>query len=108
MLGTDEYTENLDNWCGVFQWSALESVELPRTLKRIVYNAFKECGSLGSIVIPEGLKQIGSKCFCQSALESIILPSTLKWIERLAFDGCGELKSIVFPEGLEHIEGPCF
>ena len=108
MLGTDEYTNDCERWCGVFQKSALESVELPRTLKRIAYNAFKECDSLKSIVIPEGLEHIGSKCFCQSALESIALPSTLKWIERLAFDGCRGLKSIVLPEGLEYLGSPCF
>ena len=41
VLGTDEYPDD-DNeqWYGVFTDSALESVELPSTLKRIEYSAF--------------------------------------------------------------------
>ena len=48
-LGTNEYRENGTMCIGVFQESALESVSLPSTLKRIEYNAFKGCKSLKEV-----------------------------------------------------------
>ena len=42
-LGTSEYTGEGKPWCGVFQESALESVKLPSTLRRIEYSAFQDC-----------------------------------------------------------------
>ena len=46
-------------WYGAFQESGLESAELPSTLKRIEYGAFKSCGNLKSVVLPETLEYIG-------------------------------------------------
>ena len=52
-LGTNEYRENGTMCIGVFQESALESVSLPSTLKRIEYRAFMRCGALREIDFPE-------------------------------------------------------
>ena len=50
MLGTDEYPESKDdNYCGVFEDSAVEDVKLPSTLKVIEYRAFGKCKSLKNI-----------------------------------------------------------
>ena len=40
VLGTDEYDDDGNMWCGVFEKSSIESVELPSTLKRMEYSAF--------------------------------------------------------------------
>ena len=40
VLGTDEYSDDGGMWCGVFEESSVEHVELPTTLKRIEYSAF--------------------------------------------------------------------
>ena len=40
VLGTDEYAPDGRPWCGVFQESGVESIEMPSTLRRIEYNAF--------------------------------------------------------------------
>ena len=79
-LGTKEHTDDDGPWCGVFQKSELESVELPRTLKVILHGEFEKCKNLKNITLPEGLERIGDCCFYESALESITLPSTLKTI----------------------------
>lgn len=42
-LGTEEYEEDGKPWRGVFEESALESIELPSTLRRIEYDAFTNC-----------------------------------------------------------------
>ena len=65
---------------GVFQESTLESIELPRTLKRILHSAFKKCKNLKNIILPEGLEYINEYSFYESALENVTLPSTLKAI----------------------------
>ena len=63
MLGTDEYDSNGDMIRGVFEGSALENVKLPKTLRRIEYNAFKDCGNLKDVLLPYGLEFIGEKAF---------------------------------------------
>ena len=58
-MGTDKYAKDGTRFYGVFQESAVESVELPSTLKRIEYNTFKKCKNLRSIVLPDGLEFVG-------------------------------------------------
>lgn len=48
-LGTDEYPNKEKVWYGTFEESALESVELPKSLKRIEYRAFCNCAGLKNI-----------------------------------------------------------
>ena len=54
---------------GVFQESAVESVTLPSTLKRIEYGAFQDCKNLKHITLPNGLEKIGMRCFYESGIE---------------------------------------
>ena len=49
-------------FCGVFEGSALERVELPSTLKRLGYKVFFGCGRLRSVRLPEQLEYIGKQC----------------------------------------------
>ena len=58
-LGSDEYQDNDNMLRGVFEKSSVESVDLPFTLKRIEYSAFKNCHSLISIELPQQLESIG-------------------------------------------------
>ena len=46
VLGTDDYSKNGSAFYGVFQGSAVEEVHFPSTLKRIEYNAFRNCRNL--------------------------------------------------------------
>ena len=47
----------------MFQDSALSTVKLPSTLKRIECRAFCDCNNLESVDLPEGLECIGKQCF---------------------------------------------
>ena len=87
----------------------LQTIKLPSTLKRILFNAFKGCTSLKSITIPEGVEYIGRNAFenCIS-LEGISLPSTLKHLGALAFYGCSSLSSITIPNKIKNIEDGTF
>lgn len=60
--------------------------------------------NLKSVIIPEGVEEIGSFTFHSCGnLQKIVLPSTLKRIGTAAFYNCGALKSITIPEGVEEI-----
>lgn len=77
--------------------------------------AFAECHNLsGSLVIPEGVEDIGPAAFadCQSLRGTLSLPSTLKRIGRKegytsywdgAFKNCNFTCNLVLPEKLEEI-----
>lgn len=53
-----------------------------------------------SIIIPEGVTEIGESSFYGlESLEQIVIPSTLKSIGKVAFMRCTSLKSISVPEG---------
>ena len=84
--------------------NSLTSIRLPNGLKRIDSFAFSGCCNLSNITLPDGLATIGFSAFrdCRS-LTSITFPDSLTSIEGHAFNGCGSLKSIVLPDGVKRI-----
>ena len=98
VLGTDEYPEDGKRYYGVFQESAVESISLPSTLKRIEYSAFQNCKNLRIIALPKGLEKIGTMCLSESGIEQIVLPDSVMEISEGTFGCCERLKSIVFGE----------
>ena len=56
--------------------------------------AFKDCGSLGKVVIGEGTETIGAECFYRTAVDSIKLPSTTQEIGYGAFAYCSKLANL--------------
>lgn len=105
----------------------LNSIVLPKGLKKIHRNAFEGCHSLYKVVfndrlesigenaffgcnyiknieLPESLKRIGSYAFGSCyALKSINIPKMTKYIDDFAFSFCKSLVNISFSEGLEVI-----
>lgn len=49
-----------------------------------------------SIVIPEGIEQIGSHAFsgCSKAIGTITLPASCTYVDHYAFDGCKEVTAV--------------
>ena len=100
-LGTDEYGNDGRMYFGVFEGSSITSVDLPSTLKRMEYNAFKDCRDLTEIKLPESLEYIGHACFAASGLETIRFPNGLRVVGCLAFKDCEQLRNAELNEGLE-------
>ena len=114
------------------QFTALQSVKLPKTLQELGSHAFSGCHTLKKVEFPEGLKIIGSNAFdhCDSirrvtfhegletignsafsyceSLKGVHLPASTKIIGRSAFLGCKSLRSINLPEGLQTIHSGAF
>ena len=79
------------------------------SVKRIGDNAFNECSSLVSIVIPEGVEKINKAAFntCKK-LTSVTLPNSLTSIGNYAFYGCSSLTQITVPENVRSIASDAF
>jgi hypothetical protein len=99
-----------------FSFSGLTSVTIPGTLGEwvedngydegeAIKNCFDGCSSLTTVIIGEGITQIGSQVFNKcKALTSVTLPSTIQKIGRQAFQDCSALTTITIPNSVEKIE----
>lgn len=86
----------------------LEEVVLPKTIKSIGINAFRN-SKLQRINLPEGLVSIGDWAFYSCKyLELSEFPSTLKHIGRCAFRGCYSISVSSFPDGIETLGAGIF
>ena len=106
----DEGHKNSNAYVGVLVLPASinrEGVEYKVTSIRA--NAFEQCWKLTSLVIPEGVTEIGDFAFsgCE-ALKSVKFPNSLHKFGIKAFSGCDALLSINIPEGTEIISEQCF
>lgn len=90
-----------------FEISIPQKIE-GRPVIAIGENAFLDY-DLTSIVIPEGVKEIGKEAFrsCK-CLTKVELPDTLNIIGRFAFDNCEALEKIELPKSLELIRCGAF
>ena len=84
---------------GVFEGSALESVYFPLSLARIGARAFAKCAPLRSVVLPDGLEELGDFCFSESGLEEIAVGSGLKRLGRACLSPCDRLRVVWVQRG---------
>lgn len=84
--------------------SELLRIVLPKKLKSIGDNAFKNC-YIATIEIPSGIESIGAEAFanCESMNNELKFTSALQSIGQGAFSGCRSLKGVDLSE-LENIE----
>lgn len=84
-----------------FGVKGIKSLTIPSCIARIGQDAFKGNGStLETLVIEEGVRQIGSWTFGYSSkLKSVSLPKSLTRIMGYAFRSCGALTEVEIPSG---------
>lgn len=58
----------------------LLSVEIPGSVKTIGSRAFQDCSSLSTLVLNEGLEEIGTSAFIRCALHEFVVPSTVNLV----------------------------
>lgn len=83
---------------------------LPDNLKAIGYRAFGNQSLSGSLIIPEGVKEIREMAFreCNNLTGTLSLPSTLEIIGGQAFFGCGFTCELLLPQNLKEIGAEAF
>ena len=65
------------------------TVEIKAGTKAIANGAFRTCGNITKLVLPEGLTTIGEEAFwCCSGLTQLVVPSTVTYIDMWAFGNC--------------------
>lgn len=114
-IGTTDPTDcpkilgSLIKYEGAFEYSAVESIEIPDSVKYIGENTFAGCGKLRRIILPDKLKEIRENTFrwCRSLLE-VEFPKELDTIRISAFEGCDAMRSVELPEGVTSIEQGAF
>lgn len=94
---------------GAFEYSGLESVTVPDSVKYIGENSFAGCGQLKRAVLPDKLREIRENTFrwCKS-LREVVFPRELEVVRVSAFEGCGDLQTVDLPEGVTSIEEGAF
>ena len=98
-LGAKETVNGREYEGSVFEWSGVQHIRIPSTLKRLEPETFWLCKNLKSVEIPNGVEYIGKDCFKSSGVEKITLPGTLKEINKYAFGSCKNLKTIRVERG---------
>lgn len=88
----------------------LKSVTLSKNLKVLGINAFFNCQALQSIELPATLKEMGSYAFCATGLTKVTIPesNTLSELPQFCFFQCGSLKEVTIPVTITKIPKDCF
>ena len=88
---------------------SLTSIVIPNSVTSIGFAAFYKCFSLTTVVIPDSVTSIGKYAFRDcSSLTSIVIHDGVTRIGRSAFDGCSSLTSIVIPDSVTSIGHEAF
>ena len=85
----------------------LDTLVILPEIKMISAGAF--CGlHLKSIILPEGLIEIGDFAFSDNNFTTVALPSTVRNINKGAFSHCTELTDVILPDNLYYIAERAF
>ncbi len=88
---------------------SLTAINIPNSVVGIGVAAFSECDALTSITIPSGVKHIRDYTFYECfALSSISYPNTLTSIGESAFYQCSDLSEFSIPASVDYIGKEAF
>ncbi len=84
--------------------TAIQKLVIEEGITRIGNNAFRYCGQILEVSLPNTLEEIGDYAFYQvSQLPEINFPSSLRIIGKCAFEKCYAFAKIEVPSGVEEI-----
>ncbi|MGC7158891.1 leucine-rich repeat domain-containing protein [Metamycoplasma hominis] len=96
--GFDKITKNLTKGL-----KKIASVTIPKNVKSIENEAFKNFKNLKELTLKNGVENIGEGAFEGTQISSISIPSSIKEIKAKTFKDCWYLKKINFSNGIERI-----
>ncbi len=88
-------------------------LEIPSTYQgfpvtTVADEAFKDCTSLTSIIIPDSIITLGEESFYNTGITSIEVPNSVISIGLFAFQNCRSLTTVTLPDSLTRIEAETF
>lgn len=91
------------------QYSGIKSIVIDEGITEIGNGTFKKCEEVETIEFPQTLEKIGKNAFeaCDS-LKELRLPENLKFIGADAFSDCKGLESVFVPASIENMENTVF
>ena len=84
-------------------WLRFNPLVIPEGLTEIPFGAFMHCQSFDELVLPSTIKILAGFCFYNTRMSKANFPQGLERIEQSAFEGSGELKQISLPQSVQHI-----
>lgn len=69
----------------------------------IGHGCFADAGITGSLVIPEGVKNIYGCAFSRCRMTGLTLPDSLEYIDGFAFEYCSSLSTVTMPKNVSNI-----
>ena len=88
--------------------SSFTSVVIPEGITDIGEVAFYGCSNLREVVFPESLRFIREEAFGETAIEEVLLPAGMELIAEKAFFSCDDLRKIEVPGVSTVIESDAF
>lgn len=79
------------------------TLKLPDGLTKIKNYCFFSGLNVDTLVVPEGITEIGHSAFYYSECSSITLPKSLKLISNNALYGCTRLIELIIPDGVDNL-----
>ncbi len=86
----------------------LNSIAIPKTVKRIEESAFVNCVNMREMILPTEMEYIGPSAFASTQIKSIRIPDGITYVLHETFMLCGQLKTVVLPESLHTIHFNAF
>ena len=86
----------------------LTSIVIPEGVTELGSNSFNNCYNLTSIVIPEGVTGLDSSFGNCHNLTSIVIPESITGFDSYEFYNCYNLTSIVIPESVQSLSSNTF
>lgn len=99
------YCKTVGRWFS--EISSIKTVVLGDGVENVGNNAFLRCG-ITSLSIANTVKIIGEYAFSQTSISSLVIPSSVKTIEEGAFSGCQSLKKVEISNGVRTIANYAF
>jgi len=83
----------------------VREVVYPQDLTTVMPWQFLGCASLESVVLHDGITEIGTLAFARTNLKRVVIPGSVKRIASEAFDCCDNLERLEIQEGVECLGG---